>query len=106
VPPKGAPNVLLIMTDDQGYGVSGTFVDAVAGAVTFAEQLEQVIEEVTRDATALGCLAEVQHCRTIAGSGTSADKQLAVYAEANGKSEETGAALRAVTNWIAQATLQ
>jgi arylsulfatase A-like enzyme len=25
VPPKGAPNVLLIMTDDQGYGVSGSF---------------------------------------------------------------------------------
>jgi arylsulfatase A-like enzyme len=25
VPPKGAPNVLLIMTDDQGYGVGGTF---------------------------------------------------------------------------------
>ena len=25
VPPQGAPNILLIMTDDQGYGVSGTF---------------------------------------------------------------------------------
>jgi arylsulfatase A-like enzyme len=25
VPPKGAPNVLLIMTDDMGYGVSSTF---------------------------------------------------------------------------------
>src|SRR5476651_413246 len=25
VPGKGAPNVLLIMTDDQGYGVNGTF---------------------------------------------------------------------------------
>jgi len=25
VPPRGAPNVLLIMTDDAGYGVSGTF---------------------------------------------------------------------------------
>src|SRR2546430_741468 len=25
IPPKGAPNILLIMTDDQGYGVSGTF---------------------------------------------------------------------------------
>ncbi|MDX2463266.1 MAG: sulfatase-like hydrolase/transferase [Porticoccus sp.] len=24
-PPEGAPNVLLIMTDDAGYGVSGTF---------------------------------------------------------------------------------
>jgi arylsulfatase A-like enzyme len=40
VPPKGAPNVLLIMTDDQGYGVSGTFggviptpaLDRIAGA--------------------------------------------------------------------------
>ncbi|HEX9181390.1 MAG TPA: sulfatase-like hydrolase/transferase, partial [Burkholderiales bacterium] len=25
VPPKGAPNVLLIITDDSGYGVPGTF---------------------------------------------------------------------------------
>src|SRR5262245_22805897 len=25
VPPQGAPNVLLIMTDDAGYGVPGTF---------------------------------------------------------------------------------
>jgi arylsulfatase len=25
VPPKGAPNILLIMTDDQGYGVSSSF---------------------------------------------------------------------------------
>jgi arylsulfatase len=25
VPPKGAPNILLIMTDDQGYGFSSTF---------------------------------------------------------------------------------
>jgi arylsulfatase len=25
VPPKGVPNILLIMTDDQGYGISGTF---------------------------------------------------------------------------------
>src|SRR5262249_3432826 len=40
VPPKGAPNVLLIMTDDQGYGVSGTFggviptpaLDRIAGS--------------------------------------------------------------------------
>jgi hypothetical protein len=25
VPPKGAPNILLVMTDDEGYGVSSTF---------------------------------------------------------------------------------
>jgi len=29
VPPKGAPNILLIMTDDQGYGVSSTFGGAI-----------------------------------------------------------------------------
>jgi arylsulfatase len=29
-PPKGAPNILLIMTDDQGYGVSGTFGGVIA----------------------------------------------------------------------------
>src|SRR5215831_17063887 len=29
VPPRGAPNILLIMTDDQGYGVSGTFGGAI-----------------------------------------------------------------------------
>jgi len=25
VPPRGAPNILLIMTDDTGFGVTGTF---------------------------------------------------------------------------------
>lgn len=37
VPPKGAPNVLLIMTDDQGYGVSGTF-----GGVIPTPALDQI----------------------------------------------------------------
>jgi arylsulfatase A-like enzyme len=39
VPPKGAPNVLLIMTDDQGYGVSGTF-----GGVIPTPALDRVAE--------------------------------------------------------------
>ena len=29
VPPKGAPNVLLIMTDDAGYGISSTSVGVI-----------------------------------------------------------------------------
>jgi arylsulfatase len=37
VPPKGAPNILLIMTDDQGYGVSSTF-----GGVIPTPALERV----------------------------------------------------------------
>ncbi|MGR9434187.1 arylsulfatase [Rhizobium leguminosarum] len=38
-PPKGAPNVLLIMTDDQGYGVSGTF-----GGVVSTPAMDRVAE--------------------------------------------------------------
>jgi arylsulfatase len=37
VPPKGAPNVLLIMTADQGYGVSSTF-----GGVIPTPSLDQI----------------------------------------------------------------
>src|SRR5947208_4330438 len=54
----------------QRYGVHGTFVDIGGeGAITVTELLEQVLEKVDRDASALGCLAEVQHCRTIVGNG-------------------------------------
>src|SRR5262245_13177154 len=37
VPPKGAPNVLLVMTDDSGYGVPGTF-----GGVTPTPALDRI----------------------------------------------------------------
>ena len=39
VPPQGAPNVLLIMTDDQGYGVSSTF-----GGIIPTPALDRVAE--------------------------------------------------------------
>jgi len=90
----------------QRFGVAATFVDEVNGPVSVVEQLAQVISEVRRDAEALGCLAEVEHCRTIAGSGSSADAQIAVFEAAKGKSRNERDALSAVTNWIATATLQ
>ena len=37
MPPKGAPNILLIMTDDQGYGVSSAF-----GGVIETPALERI----------------------------------------------------------------
>jgi carboxylate-amine ligase len=91
----------------QRYGVHGTFVDISGnGAISVAELLDSVLEEIERDALALGCLKEVQHCRTIVGSGTSADTQLAVFEQAQGRNEDRDGALRAVTDWIAEATLQ
>jgi carboxylate-amine ligase len=88
----------------QRYGVHGTLVHG-SGATTVAENLDQVIAETTPDAAALGCLTELLHCRTIANSGTSADAQLSVF-EVHGKTESHANALRAVTDWIAAATLR
>jgi len=88
----------------QRYGVRGTFVGE-NGAITVAGMMDQVMEETAADAEALGCLGELQRCRTIVGAGTSADAQIAVY-EAHDKSEGRVRALDAVTDWIAVTTLQ
>jgi carboxylate-amine ligase len=85
----------------QRYGVFGTFVGA-DGPVSVKEMLEHVIADTAEDTLALDCAAEIDRCRAIAGSGTSADAQLAVF----DCYDDTGAALRAVIDWIAKATLQ
>jgi glutamate---cysteine ligase / carboxylate-amine ligase len=91
----------------QRYGVHGTFADISGkGAISVGDMLEQVIGEVHEDATALGCLDEVEHCRAIVGQGTSADAQLAVFDQAQAATDNRSDALRAVTDWIADATLQ
>ena len=88
----------------QRYGVQGTFATQ-EGALPVADMLGQVIEQTAPDADALGCSEELERCRAIAAGGTSADVQLAVF-EANGAGEREEAALRAVTDWLASATLQ
>jgi carboxylate-amine ligase len=91
----------------QRYGVHGTFVDISGnGAISVADLLEQVLDEVRRDGEILGCVDEIEHCRSIVGSGTSADRQLAVFEKAQGSSDDRTHALRAVTDWLAEATLQ
>jgi carboxylate-amine ligase len=90
----------------QRYGVTGTFVDEVQGAVSVTEMLDQVIETVRHDADALGCCEELEHCRVIVSSGTSADTQIAVFEGAQGSSDKGGDPLRAVTDWIAETTLE
>jgi carboxylate-amine ligase len=88
----------------QRYGVHGTFV-TVDGAVSVAEVLDSALKQVSRDAAALGCATEIERCRAIVASGTSADAQLAVFESSRaGNSRE--AALNAVTDWLAKATLQ
>lgn len=88
----------------QRYGVHGTFVTE-DGAMTVGEMLERVIEDTAADAEAFGCAEEIARCRAIVGTGTSADTQLAVFA-AHQDAASRKDALRAVTDWIAGATLR
>ncbi len=70
----------------QRYGVHGTFVNIGGdGATSVAEMLDQLIDEITPDAESLGCLPEVKHCRAIVDAGTSADAQIAVFKDKEGK---------------------
>ncbi|HEU5273493.1 MAG TPA: carboxylate-amine ligase [Xanthobacteraceae bacterium] len=90
----------------QRYGVNGTFASPDgSGAVTVADQLEQVLAEVLPDAAELGCSNHVSRCRDIVGAGTSADAQIAVF-EAHAKGSSSERALEAVNDWLASATLQ
>ena len=91
----------------QRYGVHGTFATE-SGAVSVADMLDRVLDDVAEDAEALGCTAEIGRCREIVRLGTSADAQLAVFeAHSAGNAEAPQEqALRAVAEWIAAATLQ
>jgi carboxylate-amine ligase len=88
----------------QRYGIHGTFVSE-NGAVPVADVVAQVLDDVLPDAEALGCVEEIERCRTIAGAGTSADAQLALF-DSHTKSKGRDSALHAVTDWLAAATLQ
>jgi carboxylate-amine ligase len=88
----------------QRYGVHGTFV-TVEGAVSVGQMVERILEEFSADAAALDCTAEVERCRAIVEGGTSADAQIAVF-ESKRVGNSHDAALQAVTEWIAKATLQ
>jgi carboxylate-amine ligase len=90
----------------QRYGISDALIDfGKTRLVPYPELLEEVIELVHQDADELGCLAEVEHARTILERGTSADRQLAAYrsALADGAGEEE--ALRRVVDFLIEETV-
>jgi glutamate---cysteine ligase / carboxylate-amine ligase len=86
----------------QRYGVQGTFVTR-SGGVPVAEMLNRVLDLIEADGEALNCTEQLDHCRSIAVGGTSADAQLRIFTE----NEHEGAdiALHKVIHWIRDATL-
>jgi carboxylate-amine ligase len=86
----------------QRHGLDGTFVTQ-DGVVRVADFLEDVIALAAEDARALCCVAEIEHCRAIAAEGTSADRQLALYAE-HEPGEGAEAALDHAIRWLVETT--
>jgi glutamate---cysteine ligase / carboxylate-amine ligase len=90
----------------QRYGVHGTFVSD-RGAETVAQVLDRVIADLLPHAKALDCVAELDRCKKIVRTGTSADAQIKIFdMHEKHQNESRERALQAVTDWIATATLQ
>jgi carboxylate-amine ligase len=80
----------------QRYGTECIFASR-DGPIEIRAMLAALVNQLSDDASALGCLSEVEHCKLILERGSSADHQLRAYREA-------GEDVRAVTKWIASAT--
>lgn len=90
----------------QRRGVRASFIKETGAAVPFAEHLELILGDIAEDAEALGCEAEVARARTIVADGTSADRQLAVFAEVRASGGTSSEALAAVIDWMAGTTAE
>ncbi len=89
----------------QRYGVTKSMIDLGRGdCLPFASLIEEVIEIITEDATALGCMKEVNHARTILKRGTSACRQLEVFAATKAKGADDPEALVAVVDMLVKET--
>ena len=90
----------------QRWGVHGSFLDEDDGLIPFGIYLARLIATLSEDAEALGCQAEVDGAARIPAGGTSADRQLAIFAEARSRGDSKEAALAAVVDWIAETTVE
>lgn len=91
----------------QRYGVEAELADFGKGIVApLPELIDELIEILRPHAEALGCIAEVEHARTIAQRGTSADHQLRVYHDALAAGVSDHEAQVAVVDWLVDQSVQ
>lgn len=81
----------------QRYGTDCIFASR-EGPVTISEMLSRIVDATAEDTDALGCTAEIEHCRVIVDRGSSAEFQLRAY-------RDNGDDITAVSRWIATSTL-
>ncbi len=89
----------------QRYGCTNSMIDLGRGeTVPFGSLIEEIIEMATEDATALGCVKEVAHARTILKRGTSACHQLDTFAKAKADGADDAEAFIAVVDMLVRDT--
>jgi len=83
------------------YGVEAELGDfGKRQTVPFADLTDELVELVRPFAESLGCVAEIEHARTIARRGTSSDLQLRTYNDALAGGADHRAAQVAVVDWL------
>lgn len=88
----------------QRYGIHGGLISPESRSMrTVPDLLDELLDQLSDDAAALGCCADLAACRAIITEGTSADVQLAMFEEARAR-EGQAAGLAAVVDWLASET--
>jgi carboxylate-amine ligase len=90
----------------QRYGFGHGLVDFGKGElVPYPELIEEILVLIREDAEHFGCVAEVEHARTILQRGTSAHRQLQAYQEALAAGAGENDALAAVVDMLVRETV-
>jgi glutamate---cysteine ligase / carboxylate-amine ligase len=90
----------------QRHGIAAELADfGVLACKPFGVLVEEIIELVRDEAMQLGCLPEVLRAREILDRGTSADRQLNVYARACAAGANEHEAAQAVVDWLIEETM-
>ena len=90
----------------QRFGVAGDLVDLGAGACRpYPELLDDLLDMLSEDAEALGCLSEVQYARQIVARGSSACRQVSTYDAEITKGARKQDALKAVVDQLIDETV-
>lgn len=89
----------------QRYGIGEGLIDfGRQEVVPFADLVDEMAELVAPDAAFFGCQDLIADVQSIARTGTSADRQIAVFEEARSKSASDSDALKAVVNHLVAET--
>ena len=85
----------------QRYGVISLFGDEQGGGrKDISDLTDELVEDLTEDARALGCEAELRHARTIIREGSGADRQLDLYRLRRLEGDSREEALRRVVELV------